>query len=210
MPIVKICGITRPQDAEDAFSLGADFLGLVFAPSARRVTKEKARSIVETVPTFRNFVGVFQNEDFNIVCETAGELGLEYVQLHGAEDPDYCRRLTESGFSVLKAFPVTSPLTRKDIDAFSVFAFLFDSGASGRSGGSGKTFRWSLVDPDVWKSGRGFLSGGLGPENIDAAIDATHPYGVDVSSGVELTPGVKDFSRMREFIRRAKQELRSA
>src|SRR3989338_759596 len=99
MSLVKICGITRPQDAEDAFSLGADFLGLVFASSSRHLDPIQAEHIIEAVPTFQNFVGVFQGQEVAEVRRIAERLGLQYVQLHGEESPEYCELLKKDGLS---------------------------------------------------------------------------------------------------------------
>ncbi len=210
MSSVKVCGITRPQDAEDAFSLGADFLGLVFAPSSRRVDHAQAARIIEAVPTFQNFVGVFQNQEIAEVRRVAERLGLQYVQLHGEESPEYCELLKKDGLSIIKAVHVNekSSVTENELKPYSVFAFLFDTKVGAKSGGTGKSFDWNLISPDIWKKNKGFLSGGLTPGNIDEAIDATHPFAVDVSSGVESKPGTKDFRLVREFIKKAKQDIR--
>lgn len=208
MSQVKICGITRLEDAEDAFSLGADYLGLIFAPSPRRIDRTAASEIMDAVVTFGQFVGVFQDEDREMVRACADELGLEYVQLHGQETPDYCHHLTENGLKVIKAFRVNERVTEQMLEPYDVFAFLFDTYVEGKSGGSGKTFDWSLIESNIWHKFRVFVSGGLTPENVDQAIDATHPFGVDVSSGVEKQAGVKDYAKVAEFIRHAKRLLK--
>ncbi len=210
MSLVKICGITRPQDAEDAFSLGADFLGLVFAPSPRRVDSIQAERIIEAVPTFQNFVGVFQNQEIAEVRRVAERLGLQYVQLHGEESPEYCEHLKKDGLSIIKAIHVNgkSSVTENELKPYNIFAFLFDTKVGSKSGGTGKSFDWNLISPDIWKENKCFLSGGLTPGNIDEAIDATHPFAVDVSSGVESKPGMKDFPLVREFIKKARQDIR--
>ncbi|MBI4431366.1 MAG: phosphoribosylanthranilate isomerase [Candidatus Omnitrophica bacterium] len=209
MPLVKICGMTRPQDAEDAFSLGADFLGLVFAKSRRNVDLRQAQAIMDAVPTFQNFVGVFQNQRLDEVQSIADRLGLTYVQLHGEESAAFCKELSAGGFLVIKAIHIDGNTGVMDevLNPFEVFAFIFDTKLDNRSGGMGTPFDRNLVEPSVWKNHRAFLSGGLSPENVGAAIETTHPYAVDVSSGVESGPGIKDFRLVREFIQRSKRVL---
>ena len=210
MPLVKICGITRPEDAEDAFSLGADFLGLIFARSKRQIDVEQAGRIMEAVPTFQNFVGVFQNQPLKLVKKTALGLGLEYVQLHGEETVELCNLLTASGLRVIKAVHINGRMKIAEtiFVPYNAHAYLFDTRVGPQSGGTGKAFNWNLVDPSICVRRKIFLSGGLSPENINDAIDAVHPFAVDVSSGVESEPGIKDFRLVREFIRRAKQDTR--
>lgn len=207
MVMVKVCGITQPPDAEEAFSLGADYLGLIFAPSARQLDEERARRIIETVPTFNQFVGVFQNETLERVLTITAALGIGFVQLHGDESPEYCQKLHEEGISVLKVIAVKERIQEEMLARYPVFAFLFDTFYKGSSGGTGKTFSWSLLETGICKKYRIFLSGGLTPDNVDKAIDTIHPYGVDASSGLEKRLGVKDSVRVREFIRHAKQKV---
>ena len=210
MPLVKICGITRPEDAEEAFSLGADFLGLVFAESKRKIDIRQAGRIMEAVPTFQNFVGVFQGQSLEVVKNTALGLGLEYVQLHGEETVEFCNLLKASGLLVIKAVHIDerTKIAEEMFMPYDAHAYLLDTKVGRRSGGTGKAFNWNLVDSSISKRHRIFLSGGLNAKNISDAIDIVHPYAVDVSSGVESEPGIKDFRLVREFIKRAKQDVR--
>ena len=210
MPLVKICGITRPEDAEEAFSLGADFLGLVFAESKRQIDLRQAGRIMEAVPTFQNFVGVFQDQSLEVVKNTALSLGLEYVQLHGEEPVEFCNSLKASGLLVIKAVHIDerTKIAEEIFTPYDAYAYLLDTKVGRRSGGTGKTFNWNLIDPSISEKRIIFLSGGLNSENINNAIDVVHPYAVDVSSGVESAPGTKDFRLVREFIKRAKQDIR--
>ena len=210
MPLVKICGITRPEDAEEAFSLGADFLGLVFAESKRKIDRRRAGRIMEAVPTFQKFVGVFQNQPLEIVKNTALDLGLEYVQLHGEETSEFCNLLKASGLLIIKAVHIDerTKITEEMFIPYDAHAYLLDTKVGRRSGGTGKAFNWNLVDPTISKKRKIFLSGGLNPENVNNAIDVVRPYAVDVSSGVESELGTKDFRLVREFIKRAKQDIR--
>lgn len=210
MSLVKICGITRPEDAEDAFSLGADFLGLIFAKSKRQVTAEQAARIMEAVPTFQNFVGVFQDQPLEEVKNTALRLGLEYVQLHGEETIEFCNSLKISGFRVIKVTCMEEGVKCNEemLEPYGAYAYLLDTKVDGQKGGTGRAFNWSLIDPKLNLKLKIFLSGGLRCENVGNAIDVVHPFAVDVSSGVESQPGVKDFRLVRDFIKRAKQDIK--
>lgn len=210
MPLVKICGITRPEDAEDAFSLGADFLGIIFAKSKRQVNARQAGKIMEAVPTFQNFVGVFQDQSVEEVEETALRLGLEYVQLHGEETVEFCNSLKASGLRVIKVMHMGQHAECSDemLKPYGAYGYLLDTKLENQRGGTGKAFDWKLIDPDLNRRFKLFLSGGLNCENVSQAIDVLHPFAVDVSSGVESQPGIKDFRLVREFIKRAKQDVK--
>ena len=206
-PRVKICGLTRPEDAETAFSLGADYLGLVFAKSPRNVDLGGALRIVEAVPTFQNMVGVFQNERQEAVEQIASELGLGYLQFHGDETPAYCDYFTRAGFKIIKVIPVERAVSLDAFNRFNVFAFMFDTKKGNRFGGTGTPFDWSLLPPSLWETHRCFLSGGLSPENVSRALSMCAPFAVDVSSGVESAPGQKDIQRMSAFITHVKRDM---
>ena len=185
-PKVKICGITRVEDALVAAELGADYLGFVFVKeSPRYVTPEQARVIavecVRASPHSR-MVGVFRDEDPETVRKIAEHVGLDLVQLHGEET------YTLGGIPTIKAFQVSDALPEPTTAADYV---LFDSG-----GGTGRTFDWSLLDGYVHAKPF-FLAGGLTPENVLAAITSARPYAIDLSSGVESRPGLKDGDKMR-------------
>jgi len=213
--LVKICGITRPQDAELAAGLGASALGLVFWPnSPRRVSPETARAITANVPPHVLKVGVFVDQPVEEVVRIMDEARLDVAQLHGHESPEYCRRLmvrlkpdtteTEepvgSGFSrtVIKAVGMTGngSATIDDFDPDVVL--LVDAHDPVRVGGTGKTVNWDAARA-IAATRRTILAGGLNAANIKLAIRSVRPYGVDVSSGVESAPGVKDPNRLRAF-----------
>ncbi len=200
-PRVKICGVTRLEDALQAARLGADALGFNFWPASRRfVAPAVARAMVERLPPFVTPVGVFVNQSEAEIRRAAEESGVRVVQLHGDEPPEICARLP---FPVVKAVRVGAALPLDALQAYRVAAFLLDALSAGY-GGSGTTFDWSLA---VGVAGLGpvILSGGLTPENVAAAVRRVHPYAVDAASGVESAPGVKDASKMARFIAAARE-----
>jgi phosphoribosylanthranilate isomerase len=200
---VKICGITRPEDAQCAVEAGADALGFVFyEKSPRYVTPERARRIVAALPPFVTAVGVFFNEDPGIAQAILEECGIRIAQLHGDEPPEFCRRFS---CKVIKAFRIHDAPVPKDVIAgYHVDAFLLDTYHPDRPGGTGMRFRWEAALP-FKEYGPVILAGGLDPENVADAVRAVKPYAVDVSSGVERAPGVKDPSRIWEFVQRVRQ-----
>jgi phosphoribosylanthranilate isomerase len=200
---IKVCGITNIEDALAAQALGADAIGMVFAKSPRRVEKEQAREIVQALPPFVHLVGVFVDEEKSVIEDIADFCRLTVLQFHGSESPEYC-----AGFGrlVIKAFRISQ---REDIERLKpyqgkVSAFLLDTYHPVFAGGTGQAFDWDMAK-EAGKIGPIILAGGLNPDNIEAAIRAVKPYAVDVSSGVEMTPGKKDHDKMRLFIERAQQ-----
>jgi phosphoribosylanthranilate isomerase len=194
---VKICGMTRPQDAELAVRLGADALGFVFWPgSPRAVTAAGAKEIVEGLPSGVMTVGVFVEAAVDEVRRTVDAVGLTAVQLHGAETPEYCRRLAQASI-VIKAITVGNGVLPPDeFDADVIM--LVDAHDAERYGGTGKTANWSAAR-EIAASRRTILAGGLTANNVKLAVQSVRPYGVDVSSGVESAPGIKDATRLRGF-----------
>ena len=200
---VKICGITNAADARHAVRSGADALGFVFAKSPRRVSAETARKITGSIPADSATVGVFVDEPAERLLRIAERCRLTVVQLHGDEKPSLARRLQKNGLQVLKALRVGAQDDLDRMDDWPADALLFDTSASGRFGGTGRTFDWGLL------AGRRirlpwFVSGGLNPGNVKKLLSALQPYGVDVSSGVEISPGKKSAALVREFIKNAK------
>lgn len=199
---VKICGITTIEDARCAVEAGADALGFVFAVSPRRVNVEVARAIIKGLPPFISKVGVFVNEESGRVEEIAHYVGLDTLQFHGDEPPDYCRLFDR--LKVIKAFRMRSGGVDISMEVVrykdSVDAFLLDTYVPGRIGGTGERFPWELALP-LKEYGPLILAGGLTAENVGEAIRLLHPYGVDVSSGVEGDrKGIKDKRKVIEFI----------
>ena len=200
---VKICGITEVEDAEAAADAGADFIGLVFSESPRRVSLDVARTIVEAVSPIARCVGVFVDESLDFVHGAAAGCHLDAVQLQGDESPDYCGRCR---WPVFKGIRLAGPLAERDLYAYDVAAFLFDAHVPCLSGGTGRRFDWR------WLSGfsaRPFvLAGGLDPDNVASAVVATRPYAVDVSTGVSHGPRSKDPAKVRAFVANAKGAAR--
>lgn len=203
---VKICGITSLRDARYAVECGADALGFVFAPSVRRITPENARRIVRSLGPFVNCVGVFVNEDLQVIIKTGRYCGLDTVQLHGNESPEDVDALKRD-YRVVKALRVRGRGGLNLLNRYRASAFLLDTYEKGKMGGTGRAI------PSMWKVARTagerwsvpvILAGGLNPGNVREAVKAANPFAVDVSSGVESTPGKKDKRLIREFIRAAK------
>ncbi|GJQ49140.1 MAG: phosphoribosylanthranilate isomerase [Candidatus Kuenenia stuttgartiensis] len=198
---IKICGITNIKDAETAVEYGADALGFVFAISPRQVTKEQARDIVAALPPFVSLVGVFADEQADKIRGICNFCGIHTVQLHGNESPPYLNDL--KGYKIIKAFRVKDENDLKQLANYKPHAFLLDSYIKGVMGGTGKTFNWEIAK-QACKYGTIILSGGLTPDNVKEAIRIVSPYAVDVSSGVESSPGTKNASLIKEFITNAK------
>ncbi|MCK4739049.1 MAG: phosphoribosylanthranilate isomerase [Deltaproteobacteria bacterium] len=207
---VKVCGITRLEDALFAVECGADALGFIFwNGSKRNITPEEAGEIVKKLPPFVTPVGVFVNEDSNNIAEIVKTARLGCIQLHGEETPETVRSLSLAlSCSILKAFRVKDLNDVEQIGDFldsGVSAFLLDSFKEGERGGTGKTFDWELA-LHAKNFGSIILSGGLNAENVGSAIKKVSPYGVDVSSGVEDAPGKKNHKKIKTFIERAKEQ----
>jgi len=199
---IKICGITNLEDANAAINFGADALGFVFySKSPRVVTPEAAKNIISHLPQTITTVGVFVDENKANIEETASYTGLDIIQLHGSEPPEYCNFSRK----IIKAFRIKEPSDLASLRAYkSVSAFLLDTYSPDEMGGTGQTFNWEIA-VKAKKYGKIILAGGLTPENIDEAIRVVQPYGVDVSSGVEGSEkGKKDHKKLQLFIQRAR------
>jgi phosphoribosylanthranilate isomerase len=198
---VKICGITTRDDALMAVEAGADALGFVFfKKSLRCVSPQKAASIIRDLPPFVQTVGLFVNEEADQVNWTADFCGLDLVQLHGEEDPQFCLGIDRR---VIKAFRVKDAASLAGIRRYQVAGHLLDAWSPLSHGGTGQTFDWDLAQ-DAGLVNHLILAGGLNPDNIADAVRVVSPYAVDVSSGVESVPGRKDPEKVRAFIRHAK------
>ena len=199
---VKICGITNLDDALHAAACGADALGFVFyAGSPRCVKPETVAGICAQLPPFVSRVGLFVNEAPERIREIAGQCGLDVLQLHGDEPPDAC---TLPPFRVIKG---VRPRTLADLPALSsypVSALLVDAAVPGHYGGTGQRADWHLAREIVARH-RVILAGGLMPANVAEAVREVRPYAVDVSSGVEASPGRKDPEKVAQFMRMARE-----
>ncbi len=202
---VKICGLTRPADAELAAGLGAWALGVIFAPeSPRRVSLEQAAAVLEAAPAGVERIGVFVNAGVEEIKTAAEGCGLTAVQLHGEESAAECAEVGGScGCRVIKALRVSGPRSLEAVVRFDTEYLLLDTYHPGQRGGTGKAFDWELTRrlPQRMRSSRVILSGGLNPDNILAAMGAVTPFAVDISSGVESKPGIKDEEKMRRLFK---------
>ena len=198
---VKICGIKRLEDALAAVEAGADAIGLNFwRPGRRYVAPETARVIARSLPPFLTRVGVFADEDPETIRKIADLCGLDALQLHGSESPEFCRQFDRP---VIKSIKVRGPESLEGLARYRVAAFLLDTHVPGEMGGTGRPFDWSLATR-ANAAGPVILSGGLTPENVGDAIRAASPYAVDVASGVE-TGGQKDPAKIRAFVARVQE-----
>ncbi len=193
--LIKICGITNLEDALVAEEAGADLLGFVFAESPRRVGGE-ASGIIAGLSGAAKKVGVFVDEPVEDVMRLREKLGLDYVQLHGQEDADYCQRLMPG---VIKLVRVDGGFSPDVLAAFPADYYLLEGAKQAAAGGTGVTFDWSRAAALKGNS-KLIVSGGLDPENVVGAIEALCPGGVDVSSGVEASPGRKSPEQVKKFV----------
>jgi len=203
---IKVCGITRVEDALHAVEQGATAIGFVFWPrSPRAVTAAQAAEISSRLPSHVMRVGVFVDEPVSGIRTTVGQVGLTAVQLHGDEPPAYADVLD---WPVLRAVSVADLTQASELWAPAT-ALLVDNIDPIRRGGTGTSIDWAQAAA-IAHTRKVVLAGGLTPENVAGAIHAVHPFGVDVSSGVEAAPGVKDFGKVSRFVtnaRRAFEEL---
>ncbi|MGW8312405.1 MAG: phosphoribosylanthranilate isomerase [Desulfuromonadales bacterium] len=202
VPRVKICGITNPEDAHHAVACGADALGFVFFPGSPRYVKpDTARRVIAELPPLVSLVGLFVNEAPGRIRETVEFCGLNTVQLHGDETPDQC---SYPPCRVIKALRLKRQMSVEVFAAYEVAALLLDAYIPDQFGGTGHLCDWEQA-ATVAARHRVILAGGLNPENVAVAVRQVHPFGVDVSSGVEKQPGVKDPEKVARFIRAAKE-----
>jgi len=199
---VKICGLTRVDDARSAADAGADMIGLMFyEPSPRHVSWATASAIAAALPPHVVKVGVFVNPTTEAVQRALAECGLSLLQFHGEEPPEFC---TQFGVMSLKAFRIRDAASLAALPDYPTDAWLLDAFSTEARGGTGEPFNWELAW-EAKKLGRPiFLAGGLTPENVAEAVRRVQPFAVDVSSGVESAPGKKDPAKVRAFIAAAK------
>jgi len=211
---IKICGLTNLEDAKLAASLEADALGFIFAPSKRRVSPEKVRAIIAALPPEVEKIGVFIDEEKAKVWKIATFCGLTGLQFHGSESPDYCQEFKNKNYQVIKAFRVNENKGWDEVTPYirqgAVNRILLDTFVPGQPGGTGKTFPWEQV-PKVRQSWGGIpviIAGGLKSDNVFKAIKEGKPSGIDVSSGVEKEPGIKDGEKLKVFMERARKAVK--
>ena len=202
MTRVKVCGITRPEDAELAVELGAWALGFILWDGSKRAADPAVAARIAAALRRRvQLVGVFVNPALDEVARAAEELHLTHVQLHGDEGPSFCAEVgRRTGAKIIKAMRVEAAASFQDLERFRNVDFhLLDTAARGLRGGSGETWDWALAGRHR-SSIPLILSGGLTAENVAAGIAAVDPYAVDVASGVEAAPGMKDPDKLRAFM----------
>ena len=200
---VKICGMTNLNDVKVAVDSGVDAVGFIFyKKSPRSVTMQAVREIVLELPPFVDSVGVFVNETAEQINKIADHCKLDRVQLHGDESPAFCKKIRRR---VIKAIRVKDIQSLKKLSDYPVSSFLLDTFSEDQYGGTGKVFDWNLAYP-AKKYGPIILAGGLTPINVHQAIQRIQPYGVDVCSGVESQPGIKDHKKMKAFLKNVKAE----
>jgi phosphoribosylanthranilate isomerase len=195
---VKICGITNIGDAYRAAESGANALGFIFYPKSQRyIAPERAKEIIQKTPGSIGRVGVFVNQEIEVVKEIVSFCGLHLIQLHGNETPQYCSHFPTS--SLIKAVSHCPEEEVQRLENYAVKAILVDAHGSDRYGGTGKNSDWALA-LKVKKSHPLMLAGGLNRENIKRAIETVRPCAVDINSGVEISPGKKDPYKIREIM----------
>jgi len=195
---IKVCGITGKDDARAAVAAGADGLGFIFVKqSPRLVDPDVVRAVTGELPPFVNSIGVFCDEEIEVVEEIINYCHLTLVQLHGSESPEYCKSVSRP---VIKSFSVRPETESRELAAYSEVAsgFLLDTYHKEMAGGTGKVFDWKLVE-EIHPPGPVILAGGLNPENVGDAIRLVKPFAVDVNSGVEYQPGRKDIDKLKSF-----------
>lgn len=194
---IKICGITQYEDARTAVSLGVDALGFVFySGSPRYIPPHAAREIIRKLPPFVSKVGVFVNETAQRIASVIAQSGIDTVQLHGDETPEFAASIE---CAVVKAFGVKPGFDVSTLARYEVSGYLLDTWSEAR-GGSGTTFDWSIARRATQLHSNIILAGGLNPSNVREALDNVVPYAVEFNSGVEIKPGVKNQYKMRDAI----------
>ncbi len=200
-PQIKICGLTRTDEAIKCASAGADAIGLVFfKKSPRYIKPEKAKTICASLPDNITTVGVFVNEPFNSIMDIVTTSNIGAVQLHGNEPPKFVRQLTDQGLIVIKGLYMETQPSIAQVSTYSASAYLVECTRGELPGGNAMTWNWE----DAATFGENHpmvLAGGLSPENVASAINQAMPDAVDVSSGVERTPGKKDIHKVKQFIK---------
>ena len=194
---IKICGLTREEDVDAAVMAGADAIGFVFySPSPRYITPQRAAALAQRIPPFVDIVGLFVNESPEVVCETCTTVPINILQFHGDEDAGYCRQFARPYLRAARVRPGLDLLefARSFPDARGLLLDAFVDGY----GGGGHVFDWTLIPPAL--PGFLVLSGGLTAANVGAAIECVRPVAVDVSSGVEMSKGIKDHSKIAAFV----------
>lgn len=200
---VKICGITRVEDALAAVNAGADAIGLVFyAPSPRCVSVAQAQKIVAAIPPFVSVVGLFVNAPTAEIQFILSQVRLDIIQYHGDETPDVCKQINLPYYKAIRV-KAESNLLQYALEFESAKALLLDTYTEAAFGGTGQVFDWNLIPKNMTKPV--ILAGGLTAENVAHAIKQVQPYAVDVSGGVEVVKGIKDVAKIAAFMQGVKE-----
>jgi phosphoribosylanthranilate isomerase len=201
MTKIKICGITNFRDAVKSLDCGADALGFIFYEKSKRyISPPEAQKIIKELPPFVTKVAVFVDCPFRQIIKITSELFINAIQLHGSETPEFCAKFS---YPVIKALRIKDSIDILQVDSFATQTILFDTYSESDYGGTGKSFNWKVLEK-LNTDKKIILSGGLNPGNIEKAITTVRPYGVDVSSGVETSPGIKDHKKIKKFIEAVK------
>jgi len=201
MTKIKICGITNFEDAAKSLDCGADALGFIFYEKSKRyISPPEAQKIIKELPPFVTKVAVFVDCPFRQITKITNKLFINAIQLHGSETPEFCAKFS---YPVIKALRIKDSIDILQVDSFATQTILFDTYSETDYGGTGKSFNWKVLKK-LNTDKKIILSGGLNPGNIEKAITTVRPYGVDVSSGVEKSPGIKDHKQIKEFIEAVK------
>lgn len=206
MTKVKVCGVTNENDANLAIKAGADYIGLIFASSKRKIIRETAKRIIDNASDgFCNFVGVFMDGKKKEIEETCNYAGIKIIQFHGDETPAFCNYFVNRNFQVIKVIRVMDSTSLKNVSLYEkVEFFLFDTYSHIQKGGTGRVFDWNILKNNDFLSEKNiFVSGGLDSTNVEKAISLLNPYGVDASSCLEKNTGYKDKGKLVDFIRKA-------
>ncbi len=194
---IKICGITNLEDAQLCVKYGVDAIGFIFYPKSKRyIAPDKAAKISSSLPPFIHKVGVFVNEDATKVNSIAKVAKLNIVQLHGDESPQYISKINHP---VIKSFGVDNSFDFSFLDKYTNCGILLDVKDTEQYGGTGKSFNWNLIPTEIRKDI--IIAGGVGIKNILDIHKTINPYAVDISSAVEISPGIKDIAKVTELLR---------
>lgn len=204
---VKICGLTSLEDARYASGAMADYLGFIFVPGSKRYVNPDHAAAIIAWTEGPEAVGVFMNQPLDDVIDTIGKTGVKLAQLHGQETVEYCSLIPVPIIKTISVEPdddLTSLRAKMKPYEGVVAYFLFDTAKDGQSGGTGETFDWSVIE-DIETDTPWFVAGGIGPENVKAAVKQLRPYGVDANSRLESEPGIKQLEKYEHFF----DEIRS-
>lgn len=209
-PKIKICGITRCEEAIAICELGVDILGFIlYPPSPRYISPDKIKDIIKEIPPLVKTVGVFVNTTKSDLLKIVNESGIDTVQLSGDESPEYCQSLSNTGLHWIKSFRIKDKLELNYLNQFRSKYFLLDAWSEKEYGGTGKSFNWEIATKASQKY-QIILAGGIDAKNVGKAVEQIKPYGIDVSSGVELSPGRKSIPAIKDLLNEVEKTVTGA